>query len=141
MTMKLKPTRRGFLRGEFSDLYGAKCSLQKSSLATADAIWLGVNEVELKVLVPGQGWTEVPVPDGTTRGARMHLDRKLVLELLPQLQHFAETGELLNRTTPTHEYCDDCDGCGWVEGGQALQTTCKTCKGKGILKLKKAKAK
>lgn len=141
MTMKLKPTRRGFLLGEFTDLYGAKCSLQKSSLATSDAIWLGVDEVKLQILIPGQGWTPVVVPEGTTKSARMHLDRKLVLELLPQLQHFAETGELLNRTTPTHEYCDDCDGCGWVEGGQALQTTCKTCKGKGILKLKKAKAK
>lgn len=139
--MKLKPTRRGFLLGEFTDLYGAECSIQKSSLATADAIWLGINEVKLQILIPGQGWTPVVVPEGTTKSARMHLDRKLVLDLLPQLQHFAETGELLSRSMPTHEYCDDCDGCGWVEGGKALMTTCKTCKGKGIVKMKKAKAK
>lgn len=28
-------------------------------------------------------------------------------------------------------WCPDCDGCGWVEGGVALQTTCKRCRGKG----------
>lgn len=139
--MKLKPTQRGFLLGEFTDLNETKCSLQKSSLATDSAIWLGVDYVDLKVLVQGKGWTPVPVPEGTTQAARMHLNRAMVLELLPQLQHFAETGELLSRTMPTHEYCDDCDGCGWVEGGTALQTTCKTCKGKGIVKVKKAKAK
>jgi len=27
--------------------------------------------------------------------------------------------------------CMDCDGCGWVEGGDVLQTMCSTCKGKG----------
>ena len=29
-------------------------------------------------------------------------------------------------------YCGDCDGVGWVEGGKALQTTCRTCGGSGI---------
>lgn len=141
MSMKLVKTKRGFLRGEFTDLYGAKCSLQMSSLADTDAIWLGINEPTVKILVPGKGWQDVPIPEEAHRAGRMHLDRKLVLELLPQLQHFAETGRLLSRTVPTHVYCDDCDGCGWFEGGKALMTTCKTCKGKGILKRKKAKAK
>ncbi len=31
------------------------------------------------------------------------------------------------------EICSDCDGCGWNEGGEALQTTCKTCNGKGVI--------
>ena len=43
-------------------------------------------------------------------------------------------------TMPTQMYCDDCDGCGWVEGGETLKTDCKTCKGTGVLKLKKEKA-
>ena len=29
--------------------------------------------------------------------------------------------------------CDDCDGCGWIEGGAALKSTCSTCKGTGIV--------
>jgi hypothetical protein len=28
-------------------------------------------------------------------------------------------------------FCRDCDGCGWVEGGEYLQTKCKTCGGTG----------
>ena len=31
------------------------------------------------------------------------------------------------------ETCGDCDGCGWVEGGKALQTKCATCKGTGLV--------
>lgn len=27
--------------------------------------------------------------------------------------------------------CDQCDGCGWHEGGPTLKTKCKTCKGRG----------
>jgi hypothetical protein len=30
------------------------------------------------------------------------------------------------------EYCGDCDGVGWVEGGPTLQTTCARCKGTGF---------
>jgi DnaJ-class molecular chaperone len=29
--------------------------------------------------------------------------------------------------------CPDCEGFGWNEGGKFLQTTCKTCKGTGII--------
>ena len=28
--------------------------------------------------------------------------------------------------------CSYCDGCGWVEGGISLKTTCKFCSGTGI---------
>lgn len=27
--------------------------------------------------------------------------------------------------------CRYCDGCGWVEGGKTIKTTCPECKGKG----------
>lgn len=30
-----------------------------------------------------------------------------------------------------YEECDQCDGCGWHEGGPTLQTHCKTCDGTG----------
>jgi hypothetical protein len=29
--------------------------------------------------------------------------------------------------------CDRCDGCGWHEGGEVLQTTCGKCDGSGIV--------
>jgi hypothetical protein len=93
--MKLEATNRGFLKGEFIDQYGEKCSIQKSSLATEECIWLGVNEVIPQVLGPvGTGWQPVPLPKGAMTGGRMHLNRQMVRDLLPLLQHFAETGEL-----------------------------------------------
>ncbi len=45
-------------------------------------------------MVYGQGWIPVPLPEGASTSGRMHLTRDLVKELLPLLQHFAETGEL-----------------------------------------------
>lgn len=36
----------------------------------------------------------------------------------------------------THEYCGDCDGCGWYEGGKTLKTTCGTCGGTGLVRRK-----
>lgn len=77
--MKLTKTERGFTYGEFIDRYGHKCSVQKSSLAFEDCIWLGLDE-----------GTHA---DGTCC-ARMHLTKKMVKDLLPKLQKFVETGEL-----------------------------------------------
>lgn len=91
--MKLEPTNRGFLLGEFIDRYGEKCSIQKSSLATQDCIWLGVNHVIPKIMGE-HGWQDVPLPEGAATSARMHLTQKMVKDLLPLLQHFADTGEL-----------------------------------------------
>lgn len=71
-------TQRGFAISEFGDLYGQICSLQKSSLADEDAIWLGVStDLEGKVV-----------------NNRMHLSREMVADLLPDLQRFVETGEI-----------------------------------------------
>lgn len=70
--MKLNKTERGFSVLEFFDRYGEHCSLQKSSLATEDAIWFGRDNAF----------------------ARMHLTQEMVAELLPYLQKFVDTGEL-----------------------------------------------
>lgn len=75
MKLKTSKTNRGFSLVEFEDSYGVKCTLQKSSLATADAIWLGVHDAK-------------PI------GSRMHLTRNQVKKLLPILQRFVETGEI-----------------------------------------------
>lgn len=68
--MKLERTSRGFAILQFTDEYGLECSLQKSSLADKDCIWLG-----------------------DVRN-RMHLTQDMVRDLLPYLMQFAETGEL-----------------------------------------------
>lgn len=137
--MKLKPANdRGFLRGEFTDLYGAKCSIQASSLATDTAIWLGINEPEVKIMGP-KGWEDVPIPEQAMRSGRMHLNRELVLQLLPMLQHFAMTGYLPPNSKPTHVYCKRCQGSGWVMDGPDNSKKCKKCK-RGLIKVsKKAK--
>jgi len=38
------------------------------------------------------------------------------------------------KTRSTKTYCPNCDGVGWNEGGECLQTTCHRCDGTGILK-------
>lgn len=99
--MKTEPTNRGFQRGQFTDAYGVACSIQESSIAADEGhIWLGCNDIGLKRFEPGKGWSDVPlqddVPYGITHTAntRMHLSQSMVRELLPLLQHFAETGDL-----------------------------------------------
>lgn len=103
--MKSTTTARGFALINFTDYYDAKCSLQKSSLATDDAIWLGVDDPEPKVMASQAhqlgvqtsetcGWVPYPIPKGVSLTTRMHLTRERVKELLPALRHFVKTGEL-----------------------------------------------
>lgn len=65
---------RGFAYATFRDYYNEFCSIQKSSAAAVDAIWLGLD-------------------DGTGQH-RMHLTQDHVRMLLPSLLYFAEHGEL-----------------------------------------------
>lgn len=103
--MKITRTARGFALIEFADFYQAKCSVQKSSLATEDAIWLGVDDAEPKIMASQAsqfgvktketcGWVPYPIPEGVSLTTRMHLTRDQVKELLPILRHFVKTGEL-----------------------------------------------
>lgn len=91
---------RGFLRGEFADAYGKRCSIQESSIMADEGhIWLGCNDIELKRFEPGKGWSDVPLQmdaHGIMHQAntRMHLSQQMVRDLLPLLQHFADTGTL-----------------------------------------------
>lgn len=89
----IKHTQRGFALGEFTDTHGNQCSIQKSSSAMYDAIWLGISDPEINVMVDG-GWKRFNLPAGAVINSRMHLTQKQVKELLPLLQHFARTGEL-----------------------------------------------
>ena len=91
-------TNRGFSISEFVDRYGAKCSIQKSSLATEDAIWLGCDEADPRILVKGEGWKPFPLPAGVQTNTRMHLSQENVKELLPYLNRFVKYGEICELT-------------------------------------------
>jgi hypothetical protein len=81
MPIQMKPTERGFFRGEFKDRYGEKCSIQESSIATEYCIWLGCDH-------------ETCDDKGLPCGARMHLTQEMAADLIPLLQKFVETGIL-----------------------------------------------
>lgn len=76
---RFEVANRGFHGYRFRDLYDEECSIQQSSLATDEAIWLGLQR---GTHVYGECL------------ARMHLNRDQVRALLPMLQRFADTGEL-----------------------------------------------
>lgn len=92
--VKIKPNARGFMVGNFKDDYQKDCSIQMSSLATKACIWLGVDDLDPQILIPGTGWRPYPIPSNVLFHNRMHLDQKQVAALLPLLQKFVETGKL-----------------------------------------------
>jgi len=107
--IKLDKTQRGFATGKFEDRYGAQCSIQKSSLATEDAIWLGVDDPNPQIMSSDairmglkqrtyteadNGWTPYELPKEVMLTTRMHLTRKQVKALMPLLQKFVDSGEL-----------------------------------------------
>ena len=107
--IEFSKTQRGFVNGKFVDHYGAPCSIQKSSLATKDAIWLGIDDADPKIMSSDairmglkqrtfteadNGWTPFEIPKEVMLNTRMHLTQKQVKALLPVLQKFVETGEI-----------------------------------------------
>ena len=94
--MNLERNNRGFENGKFVDVYNNQCSIQKSSSAMDDYIWLGIDNPKLTVFKDesmGQ-YLETTLPKTWMVDSRMHLSREQVAELLPILQKFVETGEL-----------------------------------------------
>lgn len=92
--MKRKTTDRGFAIYEFKDSFGEDCSLQKSSAAMEDKIWLGVTDLRVQHFAPNVGWKDVELPPNSIGNNRMHLTRRQVKALIPILQKFVETGEI-----------------------------------------------
>ena len=97
--MELKKTNRGFSLISFTDRYGAKCSLQDSSLATEAALWFGIDDANPQIMASktpqgGTGWVDFPIPEDVSLTTRMHLTQDQVRELLPVLQRFAKTGTI-----------------------------------------------
>lgn len=73
-------TPRGFERITFADHYGVKCSLQQSSLADLDAVWLGSDENQPVHHVMGESVSP-----------RMHLTRPQVIDLVARLRAWLKT--------------------------------------------------
>ncbi len=103
--MKVTQTNRGFGIVNFTDYYGAKCSVQKSSLATEDAIWFGIDDAEPKIMASAAvrlgvettekvGWIDYPIPKEVLLTTRMHLTRDQVIDLIPILTRFVKSGSL-----------------------------------------------
>ena len=107
--IKIKRNGRNFETGTFIDRYGYGCSIQKSSLATEDCIWLGIDDAKPQIMSSDairmglrqrtfdendNGWVKFEIPKEVLLHTKMHLTRKQVKELLPLLQKFVETGEL-----------------------------------------------
>lgn len=94
-------THRNFPYYNFVDRNGIACSIQKSSLAFENAIWLGADKIELKEFISGKGWVDRNEFDDIdsiehhfSANTRMHLTQDQVKKLLPLLQKFADIGEI-----------------------------------------------
>lgn len=70
-----------------------------------DAIWLGVDDAQPKVMAiqaasvgvqteQRTGWVDYPIPEAVQLHTRMHLTRAQVKKLLPVLQAFVDTGNI-----------------------------------------------
>ena len=92
--MKKEKTERGFAIINFVDRYDNKCSLQKSSLAFEEAIWLGVDDTKFTIFEDERmgKYITTKLPKNFSVNTRMHLTQEQVKELLPHLQKFVETG-------------------------------------------------
>lgn len=96
--IKKEMTERGFTYYAGSDRYNHPFSLQESSLASEAAIWFGMEAPDIQE----KGWhpefsercRPYDLPDNVMAFSRMHLTQDQVKELLPLLEHFADTGEL-----------------------------------------------
>lgn len=100
---RVKKTNRGFEIMEFTDLYQCPCSLQQSSLANGQCLWLGTSDAQPKVMAvkagsvgvqttETTGWVSYPIPEDVLLSTRMHLNRRMVKALVHRLNRWLETG-------------------------------------------------
>jgi hypothetical protein len=94
--MEINKTQRGFENTKFKDSYDNECSIQKSSAAADDYIWIGIDNPKLTVFEDEKmgKYINTIMPKKWMVDSRMHLSRKQVAKILPILQKFVETGEL-----------------------------------------------
>ena len=103
-------TLRGFEVKHFTDCYGKDCSIQESSSASGDCIWLGIHKADILVMAqdldtvkglnttPTEGsaqtvgWHIINLPDTVQVFSRMHLNKEQAKYLIKELQYFVEHG-------------------------------------------------
>lgn len=102
---KRSKTGRGFNVLSFQDFYNAECSVQESSLAGKECIWVGIDNADPQVLASRAsfygietsetcGWIPYPMPEGVLLSTRMHLTRAQARKLAHVLEYFANFGVL-----------------------------------------------
>lgn len=94
--MKIQKTNRGFEIASFKDSNDIDCSLQKSSSAMEDKVWLGIDNPKLTIFADESlgKYEVVDMPKLYMVDSRMHLTRFQVMQLLPALTNFVYTGNL-----------------------------------------------
>lgn len=117
---EVKHTARGFRFYDFVDRNGHECTIQKSSIATENAIWLGLESASPKILHgdatklgiehnESSGWVDYPIPEEVSMNTRMHLTQDQAMQLGEMLIHFAESGELPRLSVASGTRAD-----GWI---------------------------
>lgn len=91
--LAVEQTGRGFDIIRFTDAQGVSCSLQKSSIATEDAVWFGCNNADPHTIENGVK-KPIIMPHGYVGSDRMHLNVEQVEEFLGLLIDFAQTGKI-----------------------------------------------
>ena len=105
LTLKKTKTERGFSYATFADGNDTLCSIQRSSIATQEAIWVGCAKPNAMIMARDAaahgveteqrgGWVPYPIPDAVILDTRMHLTRKQAGQLAVVLAQFAETGTI-----------------------------------------------
>lgn len=100
-------TQRGFGKVEFKDGYGNRCSIQQSSSAMDDFLWIGCDDAAKTAKVMAvdaayvgvktdqrTGWVDFPIPEQVLIHDRMHLNRADVRKLVKRLNLWLKTGGL-----------------------------------------------
>lgn len=106
-----KVTQRGFVKLLFKDSYNKLCSLQESSNAEDDYIWLGLEDAEPLIMESDAvklgliskdnpvGWMKYPIPEEVLLHTRMHLSKEQATILGLKLLHFGISGDISERTS------------------------------------------
>ncbi len=99
----LEKTSHGFEIVKFKEANGEECSIQQSSAAEDDFIWLGIVDANPQVLASQAhkfgvqtsettGWVKYPVPEDVLMSTRMHLNRVQVENLISVLTCWLNSG-------------------------------------------------
>ena len=117
---KKSKTNRGFPIITFADDYGVPCSIQKSSSAMEERIWIGVTDKNCRVMASNHpdlaakrtdcpphernnGWVDYPLPPDAVVTTRMHINRRQARKIAAILLHFSETWYVSTRpNAPGH---------------------------------------